>query len=78
MVSAPGYTYTAVTPNDSADLSAACRALYVGVAGTVSVRAPGSTTAVVFQSVAGGSILPIFVSRVMATGTTATGIVAIY
>ena len=67
---------TAVTPSDSTDLGAV-RALFVGGAGNISVLAQGDTSPVVF-TVPAGTILPIFASKVYATGTDATNIVAMY
>lgn len=71
----PAYGAKAVTPSDSTNLSGV-RALYIGVSGDVAIMAPGSGTAVTFKSVAVG-ILPVQCRRVMATGTTATDIVAL-
>lgn len=70
----PAYDLVPVTPSDSADLSQIALALYVETAGTVvytSVAGNQRTT-----KVAAFSILPVGVSRVLATGTTATGIQA--
>ena len=72
----PAENAIAVTPSDSVDLTGApCRALYIGTGGNLSVIIGGAT--VTFSNVAGG-ILPIRASRVRATGTTATNIVALY
>lgn len=60
-----------ITPSDSATLRAA--ALYVGGAGNVAVTTEDGTT-LTFAGVQSGSILPVKVSRVLATGTTATAI----
>ena len=67
----------AVTPNDAQDLpEGPCSAIYVGGAGVVSVVHPnGKQTD--YPAVAGGYILA-HVARVRATGTTATGIRAMY
>lgn len=67
----------AVTTSNTANLSPNARALYVGVAGDVKVDVPGSATAVTFVGVAAGTILPVQVQRVYATGTTATNIIAL-
>jgi hypothetical protein len=66
----------AVTTSDSSDLSTAARALYVGTGGDIKVTTIGGET-VTFTSVAAG-FFPIRVSRVFATGTTATGIIAVW
>lgn len=66
----------AVTPSDSADLPLGqCLALYIGVSGDVSLDAP-SGTAVLFKAVPVG-VLNVAATRVRATGTTATNIVAL-
>lgn len=72
----------AVTPADATDLPFApqtmgTRALFVTVGGNVSVNLAGGGTAVLTGLVA-GQVLPISVTRVLATGTTATGILALY
>lgn len=72
-------TGVTVTPSDGADLpSGLCHSLHVGGAGNLSVyMGPNSTTAVTIVATA-GSYHPIKVRRVLSTGTTATGIVALY
>jgi hypothetical protein len=76
----------AVTPAD-ADLALPngvyTRGLYVGVAGDVTVKMASEdvetgTDTVTFTGVLAGSILPIRVAQVRATGTTASEIVALY
>jgi len=66
-----------VTPNDSADLSETARGIYVGGEGDVSVVTAGGSS-VTFSAIAAGTVLPVIVARVMATGTTATDIVALW
>lgn len=66
-----------VTPNDSTDLATLGAALYVGTGGSVKVDITGSGT-VTFTNVANGTFMPIYVDRVYATGTTASGIIALY
>jgi hypothetical protein len=68
---------SAVTASDSTVLSPVPRGLYVGGAGNVAVRFPGSATSVTFTAVPAGTILPIKPEKVMSTGTTATDIVAL-
>ncbi|PWC96962.1 hypothetical protein [Azospirillum sp. TSO5] len=67
----------AVSPSDSAVLSQPTRAVFVGGAGNLAVTyLDGSTDTL--QSVTAGSILPIRVTKVMATNTTATKISGLY
>lgn len=70
-------TAAAVTPNDSADLAYIARGLYVGGAGTLKVTLEDGTN-LTFGAVTAGSLLPIRVSRVWSTGTSATNIVALF
>lgn len=75
-----------VTPSDSTDInfngtSAATRGLYVGSGGDVSVEMVGNGLAdatVVFVAVLTGTLLPIEITRVNVTGTTASSLVAIW
>ena len=71
----PARLAVAVTPSDVTSLSNPTRALYVGGTGNLSVEMYGRGTAV-FSSVPVG-ILPIQVTRVNATNTTATNILAL-
>jgi hypothetical protein len=68
----------AVTPNDGADLAVITRGLYVGTGGDLSLVLKGDAAAVSFAGVASGSVLPLRVARVRATGTTASDIVGLY
>lgn len=76
-VAAPARKLVAVTPNDGADLADVPKALYIGAAGTLALIA-ADDTASVSLTVAAGAVLPIRAKRVLATGTTATDIVALY
>ena len=66
-----------VTPSDSTDLTYTTRALYIGSDGNVEVIMAGGQT-VVFNSVFGGTTLAVRVTRVKASNTTATNIVALW
>lgn len=65
-----------VTPSDSTDLTDVTRAVYVGVAGDLTVVINGGNLTI--SGVTAGSLLPIRVSRILATGTTATKITAFW
>jgi hypothetical protein len=69
---------SAITTSDSTIFVQPTRALYVGAAGNITVDMADGGTSVLFVAVQGGTILPIQVTRVYATGTTATSIVALY
>lgn len=66
----------AVIPNDSTDLATATRGIYVGGAGDLAVRMLSGNN-VTLSGVPGGSLLPLSVIRILATGTTASGIVGL-
>ena len=69
----------AVTPSDSTNLpNGDCRSLFIGSAGAVTLYPPGSNVGVLFSGLAAGQQLIQDTSRVLATGTTCTGIVAQY
>lgn len=69
---------SAVTPNDSTDLVYATRSLYVGGAGDVTVMLARGSASVLYKAVPVGTRLMVSVTRVYATGTTATNILAEY
>ncbi|MFD1251784.1 MULTISPECIES: hypothetical protein [Devosia] len=66
----------AISPHDSTELSEATRALYVGAGGTLAVVTV-SGASLAFANVSAGSILPLRVVAVKATGTTAADIVGL-
>ena len=76
-LSTPPANAAAVTPNDGADLATASRALWVGGAGDVAVTMVGGQSVTIIGALA-GSLLPVRVTRVKSTGTTATSIVAMW
>jgi len=73
---APVHSAVAVTPADDGALNPT-RALYIGATGDVTVDMAENGTNITFTAVPVG-IFPIQVTRVYATGTTATGIRALY
>lgn len=77
--SGPARRAAAVTPSYTADLPTYAKALYVGVAGNLRVLTTGAedTDAVTFSNHPVGW-LPVQVRRVLATGTTASQIVAAF
>lgn len=75
-ITGPAFHGFAVTPNDGAELAEITRALYVGTAGALHVLL-ASGADVTFAGVAGGTILPIRVRKVLSTGTTGSSIVGL-
>lgn len=70
----------AVTPNDTTDLPFVANGLWIGVGGTLKVDCGESftnQTRTTFATTVGVGWFPFRVLRVYATGTAATGIVAI-
>lgn len=78
-VSPIGFQAVPVVPADNADLpNGPAAGLWVSGAGTVTVIPVGQSSAVPLGSIAAGTLIPIAVKRVMATGTAATNIQALY
>lgn len=75
----PSRDAVAITPSDTVDIKSGqfTRGLYVGGAGTI-VAVMGNNTAVTFANAVAGSVLPIRVTRINATGTTATSLVGLF
>lgn len=73
----PALHAAGVTPADGADMTISSRGLYVGGAGDLKVTMEGGET-VTFPGVVAGTLLPIRVRRVFATGTTATSILSLF
>ncbi|PWJ12890.1 spike base protein, RCAP_Rcc01079 family [Jannaschia seohaensis] len=71
----PASALQAVTPDDATDLPLASRAIAVAQAGDVRVTTVDGSIATIY--VAAGMPFPVRVARIWATGTTATGIVAL-
>ena len=69
-----------ITPSDTVNIpwnNSRIAAIYVGVAGDVTVVNTAGQTAL-FKAVPAGTLLPVEASRVNATGTTATNLIALY
>ncbi|MBA4807833.1 hypothetical protein [Brevundimonas sp.] len=77
--SGPGRRAAVVTASDTVDLPIYAKALYVGAAGNIRVLTVGGEDgeAVTFANHPVGW-LPVQVRRVLATGTTATQVVAVF
>ena len=77
-LTSPPEDAAAITPADAGSgLSHVTRALYVGVAGDLALLMQGGAT-VVLRGVPSGSFLPLRVRQVLASGTTADGIVGFW
>jgi hypothetical protein len=67
----------AITASD-ATVIPTCDALYIGGAGAVAVRFYQDQANATFAAVPVGTVLPVRVDQVLATGTVATNILALY
>ena len=67
-----------IVPNDNNDLAVPVRQLYVGGAGDIVVIGARDGGTHTFKAVPVGTLLPIAVSRVKATNTTATFLLGLY
>jgi len=76
-LTSPATNAIELIPDDLNPLDMVTRALYVGQTGDISVEMQ-SGQIVGFQNVQGGSILAIRTLKVRATGTTATGLIAMW
>ena len=76
LTSDPATNAVLVSPNDSTDLVAVTRAVYVGTTGNMKVTMQDSGT-VLFTGIPAGTTLPIRVSRIWSTTTTASTIIAL-
>lgn len=73
----PAMALCPVAPDDTADLPGGpCRGLYVGVAGTLRLLDCAGHTVDLISGEA--QYHPVRVQRVLATGTTATSVIALY
>lgn len=70
----PARSCQAITKSDSTTYTEG-RGLWVGTGGDVAVILKDDTVAVTIPDVLGGTLLPIQVSKVMSTNTTASGFV---
>lgn len=79
-ITAPPVNAAAITPSNTVDLDEYTRGIYVGVTGDLKVDMPGDEgdASVTFVGLAAGVIHPIVASRIYATGTSATSIVAVW
>ncbi len=70
-------SFAAVTPSDTTLIN--CRAIYVGGAGNITISKDGTTAGILFTAPPVGAIIPVELNqgRIMATGTTATAMVAL-
>lgn len=76
-LTSPPERAVAIAPDDDTPLTHVTRALFVGTGGDVAVVMTGSGS-VILANVPSGTLLPIRVERVLATGTSAGNIVGLW
>jgi hypothetical protein len=76
LVSPPEHA-VAIAPDDASDITNVTRALYVGGTGDLRVMMLGGGTAT-FANIPSGTLMPLRVTRVLATGTTASAILGLW
>lgn len=69
--------FAVITPNDSTEFDPYPRAIRIGVGGDVTVTTIRDVD-ILFSNVQDGETLPVWVKKVKATATTATGIVGYF
>ncbi len=75
-LTSPARDAVAILPSDTVALAMPVRGIYVGSGGNLRVRMV-SGAQVDFTGLAGGAVYPFRIAQVMATGTTATGLVGL-
>ena len=65
-----------VTPDDAVDLPEVTRAVFLGQGGDLAVQFP-SGNEVVFRNIKSGVLYPLRLSRILATGTTASDLLGL-
>jgi len=75
--SACAHGATTITPSDTEDLANEARGLWIGGNGDVRVVTRNGDD-ITFNSAIGGTILPVYVTKVFATGTTASNLRGFY
>jgi hypothetical protein len=76
-LSSPAEHAAAITPSNDEDLANATRAIYVGGVGDIKLTTLGGST-VTLEAVPVGTVLNIRATKVFATGTTATKLMALW
>nr|WP_272211963.1 hypothetical protein [Marinicella sp. W31]MDC2877854.1 hypothetical protein [Marinicella sp. W31] len=72
----PAYSGFSITADDALPLEEVTRALYIGISGNLSATLISGET-LTFENLPSGFILPVRISHVLATGTTAGALVGL-
>lgn len=76
-ITRPYHGAATVTPSDTTNMSRPANAIMVTAAGNVAMNLQDGTS-VTLPNLQPGTIYPFAANRILATGTTATGIIAVY
>ncbi|MGJ8582979.1 MAG: spike base protein, RCAP_Rcc01079 family [Marinosulfonomonas sp.] len=76
-LTSPATSAIEIAPNDTVPLAAVSRAIYVGQTGDV-VAEMQSGQVVTFQNVQSGTILAVRTLKILQSGTTAAGLIAMW
>ena len=77
--SSPARASYAVTPHNTNEIGTHLpKALYVGTGGTIVMQLVNDASDITLTNIPNGSLLPLRPIKVKATGTTASGIVALF
>lgn len=76
-LNAPIRSGASITPDDASDLPVLPRAIYIGSGGDIAVTLADGDS-VTLTGVPTGALLPLRTQRVRQTGTSATGLVALW
>lgn len=77
--SSPARNSYTVTPHDTNEIGDFVpKAIYVGTGGTIVMQLDGDTASSTFTNVPDGALMPFRARIILATGTTASDIVAVY
>lgn len=68
----------AIVPHDVNDLPAPAKKIYVGAAGNLAIELAKDTSPITIAVTAGQLLEGLLVRKVLATGTTATGLIGFY
>ncbi|QQM29712.1 hypothetical protein JET14_15600 [Martelella lutilitoris] len=72
----PAYDGFEITPDDAVPLEEVTRAIYVGIGGSMTATLISGET-VTFENLPSGFVLPVRISHVLVTGTTAGALVGL-
>lgn len=75
----PAVNFFDIVPSDTAPLPNITRGIWIGGTGSGNLKIAGPTgNTVTFTAVSAGTLLPIRISTVFATGTTVTNLIGLY